>query len=305
MKKSLLTFGPVAKILAFALLVIAMDAGLGAVLRKGYFSQKYGVLSRITYALDKTRAEGLILGSSRASHHYITDSLSKAKNMSFYNAGKDGQSIFYHYAVLKSVLSRYTPKLIVLDLLNDELYEKSESYDRLAELLPYCRDHKELNFVEALRGPYEKYKMQSQIYPFNSLMISIASGNSSLAKNRFVEKNGYLPLFGKFTGKVDELEPERQLAIDKHKLEVYHAFIKECRERNIKLYITISPYLKVLPSSGSTKMLKEVAAQNHVPFYDFSNDEHFVLQRDFFWDTGHLNNTGAALFTKMIAKSII
>jgi hypothetical protein len=296
---------PLVKVLAFIIIVISLDAAVGAVLRKSYFLQRYGVLSRITFAIDHTNAPGLIMGSSRASHHFITDSLSSAKKMQFYNAGKDGQSIFYHYAVLKCLLKRYTPKVIVLDLLNDELYEKSESYDRLSELLPYCSDHKELNFAQELRGPFEKFKMLSQVYPFNSLLISIASGNSSISKNRFVEKNGYLPLYGKFSGKVEQNEPRKKLSIDPHKLEIYNAFIKECQNHHIKLYITISPYLKLLPENNSTAALKMIADKNNVPFHNFSNDEHFVQHRDFFWDMGHLNNDGAALFTRMISKSIL
>jgi hypothetical protein len=293
------------RVVAFLLLLFVLDIAVGNILRKAYFSQKYGVLSRITYAIDKTKAEGLVMGSSRASHHFITDSLTSFKKLPFYNMGKDGQSIFYHYAMLKCVLERYTPKIIVLDLLNDELYNKSESYDRLSELLPYCRDHAALSFVEPLRGPFEKYKMTSQIYPFNSLLISIASGNSSISKNRFVEHNGYLPLFGEFQGELEESQPTIEKEIDPHKLAIYNLFIKDCKAHKIKLYITISPYLKLLPENSSTKLIENIARKNDVPFYNFSNDGHFVQHRKFFWDPGHLNNEGALLFTKLISQSII
>jgi hypothetical protein len=293
------------RVIAFFLLLFVLDLAVGNILRKAYFSQKYGVLSRITYAIDKTTAEGLVMGSSRASHHFITDSLTSFKKMPFYNTGKDGQSIFYHYAILKCVLERYTPKVIVLDLLNDELYEKTESYDRLSELLPYCRDHAALSFVEPLRGPYEKFKMQSQIYPFNSLLISIAGGNSSISKNRFVEHNGYLPLFGEFKGNLNGPQPKIEKQIDPQKLAVYHSFIKDCKAHNIKLYITISPYLKVLPANSSMEIIEQIARKNNVPFYNFSNDGHFVQHRNFFWDPGHLNNEGALLFTKLISETII
>lgn len=293
------------RVVAFLILLVAMDLLFGNILRKAYFSQKYGVLSRITYAIEGTHAEGLIMGSSRASHHFVTDSLTSINKMPFYNSGKDGQSIFYHYAILKCVLERYTPKVIVLDLLSDELYEKTESYDRLSELLPYCRDHAGLDFVTSLRGPFEQFKMKSQIYPFNSLLISIASGNSSLSKNRFVEQNGYLPLFGEFKGDLDSPEPEKIMKIDPNKLAIYHSFIKECQSHNIKLYITISPYLKLLPENSSTKMIQEIAEKNKIPFYNYSNDEHFVQHSNFFWDQGHLNNEGAILFTQLIAKDII
>jgi hypothetical protein len=293
------------RVIIFLLLLFVLDLAVGNMLRKAYFSQKYGVLSRITYAIDKTDAEGLVMGSSRASHHFITDSLSSFKKMPFYNMGKDGQSIFYHYAVLKCVLERYTPKIIVLDLLNDELYQKTESYDRLSELLPYCKDHAALGFIEPLRGPFEKFKMRSQIYPFNSLLITIASGNSSISKNRFVEHNGYLPLVGEFKGDVDGPQQEQNRQIDQQKLSIYNSFIKDCKAHNIKLYITISPYLKVLPENSSMKLIEDIARKNGVPFYNFSNDEHFVRHRNFFWDPGHLNNEGAVLFTKLISQNII
>ena len=43
--------------------------------------------------------------------------------LSFYNAGRDGNFMFYHLAVLKGVLNRYSPKIVILDFVAEELHK--------------------------------------------------------------------------------------------------------------------------------------------------------------------------------------
>src|SRR5688572_26843702 len=99
------------RIATFLIILYLFDFAIGNILRIFYFRQASGVTSRITYAMEKSKAPGLIFGSSRASHHFVSDSLSASLRIPFYNAGKDGQSIFYHYAMLKVILNRYTPDI--------------------------------------------------------------------------------------------------------------------------------------------------------------------------------------------------
>jgi hypothetical protein len=292
------------KVVAFLFLIVAFDGIIGYGLRTYYFKQSSGVLSRTTYAISSVKTPGLILGSSRASHHFISDVLSDSLKMSFYNAGKDGQSIFYHYAVLKGVLKRYDPKVVVLDLLNDELDVKQESYDRLSELLPYYKAYPDLAPIIKLRGPFEQYKLLSQIYPFNSLLLSIAIGNTSFNKKRFVEVNGYLPLIGAYKNPVLPEKTARYEDIDSNKVKIYQAVINDCKAHHVKLVITISPYLQNKKVTRAAILARQIALANGVPFFDHSHDAVFVLKPEYFWDMAHLNNKGALIFTNQVITEI-
>lgn len=59
----------------FAVLCI-LDYGIGKFLEYLYFNQKQGKLYNITYAIEKQTNDVIIMGSSRAMHHYNPDIIS-------------------------------------------------------------------------------------------------------------------------------------------------------------------------------------------------------------------------------------
>ncbi|MDE3212752.1 MAG: hypothetical protein KGM98_05915, partial [Bacteroidota bacterium] len=146
--------------------------------------------------MDSTKADLLIFGSSTANHNYYPDSIEKNLRLSCYNTGRDGMSIFYFYAVLKSDLKRYTPKVVILDFFPVEFRKEQMDYDRITALLPYYSSHPELRSIILMKSPYERLKLISRIYPFNSLAFTILGGNLQMNKNREINKGsqGYVPL---------------------------------------------------------------------------------------------------------------
>ncbi|HXS59927.1 MAG TPA: hypothetical protein VN703_03845, partial [Candidatus Sulfopaludibacter sp.] len=120
---------------------------IGNLLRTFYFKQQSGLQCRTTYSIEKTTANVLIFGSSAANHDYQTNTFTKRLDTSFYNTGRDGISIFYEYAVLKAILKRYTPKIIILDFDQEEFIKNEASYDRLSALLPYYINHPEIRSI--------------------------------------------------------------------------------------------------------------------------------------------------------------
>ncbi len=83
--------------------------------------------------------------------------------MSCYNTGRDGKIIFYNYAVLKSILKRYTPKIAILDFNREEFSNDGESYDRLSSLFPYYYNHPEIRPILKLKNPLKKLKLFKNI----------------------------------------------------------------------------------------------------------------------------------------------
>lgn len=293
------------EVITFVLLLVAIDFTIGEILRVLYFRQDHGFLSRITHSIEKTRAQGLIFGSSRASHHYISDSLSTSLKMPFDNVGQDGQSIFFSYALFKGVTSRYAPRVVILDILSDELNFKQESYDRLSELLPYYRSHKEFASILHLRGPFERLKLSSGIYPFNSLFLTIGLGNSPFGAQKQDVHNGFEPLVGTYNGELKNDCGDSRTNLDSNKINVYRSFIRECKDRNIQLFIVVSPLLSKSKETQSTNMAKQIASEAGISFLNFSGDRLFVDNAELFWDPGHLNVEGAKIFTKVIYDTIL
>ena len=169
-----------ANAIIFLLVVFIIDQVLGRTLRHYYFTSTSGENYRTTYALDSTNADIIILGSSRASHHYVPKIIKDSLGLSCYNTGRDGNFLLFNFAVFKSIVKRYSPKVVILDLNPFELYEAANSYDGLSTLLPYYWDKPELRGIIELRSRVERYKMLSAVYPFNSKILAILKGIHSV-----------------------------------------------------------------------------------------------------------------------------
>ena len=159
-----------------SLVIIAIflcDLGIGNILKFFYFRQASGAAYRTTYAIDSTTAEILIFGSSRANHHYVPGAFEDSLHCTFYNTGRDGNFILYNFAIFKAITKRYTPKSIIFDINPDEIEYRISSYERLSSILPYYHGHPEIRSTVNLRSPFEKIKLISATYPYNSILLTI------------------------------------------------------------------------------------------------------------------------------------
>lgn len=285
--------------------IIILDALVGAGLRTLYFSQSHQSDYMTTYVMEENRAEFLVFGASSANHHYKPESFDSI-GMTFRNCGRDGNFILYHYAILQATLKRYKPKLIILDITEEDFYEAPDTYDRLSSLLPYYKTHPEVREVVELRGRFEKVKLLSRIYPFNSEVISSMTGTLDINNKRDEEalQKGYVPLFSDWHKPLGIMLDEKK-EFDDTKTDYFRKFIADCKEAGIKLVIVVSPsYRKIEYKRKYIKLVEEVAGENGIPFWNYTNSEPYLSTPGYFADIVHLNDKGAGVFSDMIAKRI-
>jgi len=296
----------VLKTIMFLLILLLLDFVIGNILANLYEKQKSGEIFRTTYSIDSTKADILIFGSSRANHHYIPSIFNKRMNLSCYNTGRDGETIFYNYSILKSVLKRYTPKMVILDISREEFRFAQISYDRLSALIPYYKKHIEIRPTVEIRSPYEKYKLVSRIYPYNSLIFTILMGATDFDEKRKPknDQDGYVPLDEIFTSQlaIDTIPGTNKL--DLNKINTFKSFIEDCEKSKVKLYIVISPLLiKFICEDPSVNMALNMAHTYKLPVFSFVNNPVFFNNK-LFADQTHLNNYGAKLLTNLVIDSI-
>jgi len=295
------------KVLFFLCILFFIDLVIGNLLKHYYFKQQSGWLYRTTYAIETTRADLLIFGASRANHHYYTSMIEEQLGKSTYNTGRDGNAIFYHYAVLQSILKRYTPKIAILDISHGEFQQNKDSYDRISSLLPYYNSHPEIQHIVQLKSNNEQLKLISKIYPYNSLLFQIIAGNTKFNRTRESRNdiNGYVPLSHVWSGDVVYEDKFRSYEIDTLKIHYFKLFINDCVKSGIQLFIVISPYyVKFGGSDHSLTIAHNIAKLNHIPFFDFSNDSSFLSTPDIYADESHLNDSGARLYTAEVINKL-
>jgi hypothetical protein len=191
-----------------------------------------------------------------------------------------------------------------LDIVPDELQISDESYDRLAFLEPYYKSHEEIRPIVELRGPFERYKLLSSVYPFNSDLVLIAGGNLDYIKEKYSDQEGYKPEVGTWTKSIRTINPHTY-PIDSKKLLYYKLFIQDCKKAGIKLFLAYSPtYGKFTNPDYTVSILKKVAEDEKLGFADFSNNTAFINHPELYRDPLHLNGNGAEIYTPMIIHKI-
>jgi hypothetical protein len=229
------------KLAACVAVVYVIDSGVGYFLKIFYFKRESGYDYLTTYSIEKTKADILIFGSSRAVNIFNTTILAEKFGLPCYNAGRYSEPVFYHYAVLKSVLKRYTPKIILLSFDAGNFSKGADAYDKLSVLLPYYKNHPEIHSIVELKSHYEKIKMLSNIYPYNSLLLPIITGNSAYSKLKYPTIKGFIPLKRTFAGPLQTFNYSKEQQLDSLKINTYKSFIQDCINSNVQLYIVCPP----------------------------------------------------------------
>lgn len=280
---------------------------MGKLLEHLYFSHTSGILGQLRINIENTKEDILIFGSSRASHHYNSLTLASETHLSTYNLGQDGQGMYMNYALLKIILERYQPKMIILDLNLNEFTSEKKRYDRVSRLLPYYKRYDAVKEVVELRSDFEKLKMLSFIYPYNSMLLKLLFGRT---ETQTLSYNGYIPLTESKNPKPETPNPKPETRNPKqqtdHSILNYSVkFLNLIKERNIKCYVFTSPHFtneKIF--SRSVSMIDSICDSMGIKYIDLSFTKGISDNSEYFRDVHHLNSKGAEVYTKMIAGMI-
>lgn len=116
--------------------VFAFDIAYGSLVNRllPHISNQ-GETGKTYYSLNDVDTPVLIVGSSRAAHHYVSNIISDSIGLDVENIGRDGCFFSYNCCVIHSVLDRYVPRLIIWDIWVDDLC--GDNPDPLENLHPY------------------------------------------------------------------------------------------------------------------------------------------------------------------------
>ena len=131
------------KVIVFVLLLFLVDRGIGSVFvamkDHGLKINSENMWLKTAFVVEKVDAEVLIIGSSKASHHYVPAIIADSLQMTVYNCGQDGCFFLYQNCIINMVLDRYKPQMIFWDL-QSECFSRGDNmqeYQNLRYLSPY------------------------------------------------------------------------------------------------------------------------------------------------------------------------
>ena len=259
------------------------------------------------YVCKESNEDVIVMGSSRASHHYVPEIITNGLGLSCFNAGQDGNGIIMQYGRWKMISKRYKPKMIIYDVSLDFDLKEGDNMAYIDHLKPFCGDKEVMNFVAGL-FPMERVKLMSLNYRYNYKFLEILSDCVRYGDN---ELKGYIPMRGFVRPEAAERAKEtatdsNEMKLDATKLECLERLACECKESGVELVFVVSPYFAGGGANEETfRIVSEIAQKHGALFYYFNDAEH-CWQTDKFKDTAHLNDEGAReLTSELVAKLAI
>lgn len=247
----------------------------------------------------------IVLGSSRAHHHYDTPFMSDTLGLDVYNAGYDGNGVVLAYGFLEMILERYQPRLVLFDIepaFDINVYEPDNSHIRyIGHLKPYYQHAAVANVIRDV-SKEEWYKVGFGMLRYNCSIIS--KGLDFLTNNN--DMKGFEPLFGEYQLPTDINADNNEGVkdLDLFKIEYLKKLIELAKSNNIPIVFVASPKY----GSQSSVFLKpalDICNNHDVPFVDFYSDQEFMSHPEWFKEPMHLNRTGAREYSKRIIPTII
>ena len=292
------------RLAVFAAIAVALDFSVGVAFFFFCEMNRGGDVYRLAQIMDSMQDDVIIMGSSRAVHHYDPFIIEDSLGMSCQNCGFDGNGIIMQYALWKEITKRYYPKVLIYDVTPS--FDLSADYDNhryLSRLKPFYRSNPAVDSVFWDVDKKERVKMMAQTYQYNSNCMDVLAG--WIHPLWTDEGKGYKPMEGKLIPKNVAKESSsvklEGIKVDSLKLAYFSKLIADCRKGQTQLVVVISPVysrLEILDYSYIQRLCKE----NKVLFIDYSR----LFQNDNFKfsDNVHLNKDGADCFTKVICKRL-
>lgn len=236
----------------------------------------------------------VILGSSRANNHFVSQ-LFEDKGLKTFNYGMSGGHLFETSLLLKLMIERkYTIKNIILEA-DLNLSNDQEAEGISATFLPFIHNsgiirnhfitHKD--FYELYYIPFYRYiKYDTKIGFRETFFTAIHKKTNAL------DNLGYYPLVkhknGNMKNNIVNLNP---LPHNKY----YEEIKSLCKTNNINLITVMTPMCENVVGMNYFDKVKKV-------YPEIYNYENVVKEDKYFSSCGHMNDTGARMFTARILK---
>lgn len=236
----------------------------------------------------------VILGSSRANNHFVAQ-MFEDKGLKTFNYGMSGGHLFEASLMLKLMLERkYEIKNIILEAdLNLSNEHQAEGISAL--FLPYIHNSEiiknhfsnEENFKELYYIPFYRYIKYDGKIGFRETFFTLIH-----KKTNTLDNLGYRPLknnkSGKMKNNIVNLNP---LPHNKY----YEEIKKLCKQNNINFIAVMTPMCENTKGMNYFDKVKKSYPEIH-------NYENVVLEDKYFSSCGHMNDTGARIFTSKIIQ---
>lgn len=313
MRKFLIQFGFF--LLPIILTVCILDSLISRNLKKSN-SHAQGEYPTWNAVLDgQIKGDIIINGSSRAWVQINPTMIENSLKVPAYNLGIDGHN-FWLQNLRYTLFLKYNPKpkLIIHSVDIVTLMKGAELYNP-NQFLPYMLWNEDIQKATSVYKGYTylDYKIPLlRYYGKTDALMSTLKLLFQPQSNQIKRIKGYQGQNKSWNSDFDKAKKEMKFfeaKQDKKLIQLFDNYLKTCQKNNIMVILVYPP--EYIEGQKFTKNREKEVIANYknwstkykIPFYDFSNDS-LCLDKKYFYNTAHLNKTGAKLYTAKLIDSL-
>ncbi len=262
----------------------------------------------------RIQADIAIYGSSRAWVHVDPKILQDTLGKSAYNFGIDAHHFRLQYLRhLELFRLNKKPEMIIVSLDAFSLEMRKDLYG-LEQYLPYMLWNEN---IREYTGSYKGYHWLDYNLPFvryigkKAVIQEVITHIFSTKTRPNIRESGYAGMDKTWNSDLEKAKSEMKsykIKLHDKSVQLFHRFIKECKEQDIQLVFVCTPeYIEgqrfIENRTEIIEMYEQIARVNQIKFFDYSNDS-MCLDRSLFYNSLHLNKTGAELFSAKFAGQL-
>lgn len=256
-------------------------------------SSERNKVENVMHSFEK-KYDVVIMGTSRANNHFVTDLFEK-KGLKSFNYGISGSHLFETSLLLKLMMAnKFQIKNLILEADLSICNEKRDE-GTTARFMPYIHTNSiikehykhESDFKQLYYVPFYRYIKFDAKIGFREVYEVLSKKPTNTLYNK-----GYYPLISDKKGSMKNDISTLKVIRNKY----YEEIKKICNQNNINLIVVMTPMCK---NTKGLNYFDKVKKQ----YPEINNFENTVTDDRYFASCGHLNNEGAIIYTNHIINT--
>ena len=256
-------------------------------------SSERNKVENVMHSFEK-KYDVVIMGTSRANNHFVTDLFEK-KGLKSFNYGISGSHLFETSLLLKLMMAnKFQIKNLILEADLSICNEKRDE-GTTARFMPYIHTNSiikehykhESDFKQLYYVPFYRYIKFDAKIGFREVYEVLSKKPTNTLYNK-----GYYPLISDKKGSMKNDISTLKVIRNKY----YEAIKQMCQQNNINLIVVMTPMCK---NTKGLDYFDKVKKQ----YPEINNFENTVTDDRYFASCGHLNNEGAIIYTNHIINT--
>lgn len=256
----------------------------------------------------------VVYGGSRAMVHFNTEMIEQGLNRQSYNLGMNGLEFLHQYVRHREYMNHNDPPKYILMSIDGYTFQKDRNLFNEDQFLPYLLhnmtfkkyllDINSFSFIDYYLPLVRYYGRRGAIKRGIKGLILGEEKTSNRHKGYTARDLEWNDDFGNAMASLGHYE----IKIDSMVYDLFDGFLKECREKNIKVIMVYTPeYIGVddfvINRNEGIKIIEDFSTKYNIPFFNYTKDE-LCFSKEYFYNALHLNKTGSTLFTQKLIDDL-